>query len=152
MTPTIDDIAKDVKKLSEAVIEHRVRLENGVRVFTEQKEKLAAVALAVVPKPMPVFKVVGLVLTIFMIITASIWAIADKLGDRPTAVQMEQQLKRVTSQNQDEVARLREDMAAQHALIEDVQASQGKIREHLRQTTEKLDQVLGGTYRRKRSR
>lgn len=149
MTPTITELAKDVKELREGFVEHRVRLENGVRVFAKHDEaaakqdvKIQCLEDTVAPKPTPIFKVVGIALTAFVLMSGGIWAVADKLAERPTAGQMERQLERVVERNQEELGHIRKDMAEQRSLIKDVKASQAELRVDMRQTTKTLQKLV----------
>ena len=96
----LDKLATSVKTVEEAMIEHRLRLENGSRVFTDIKQEIASVKSDVkqvekqaTPKPVDWWRIVVPVSGLLVTLLAGWWALSQQLGDRPTADQVDKTLR-----------------------------------------------------------
>lgn len=93
---TLRMLQAEVKEVREALVEHRVRLDNGTHVFANERserEKLArrldGVIEATAPKPVSVTKVISITLALVMAAAGALWGLSNKLRDRPTEQQIE---------------------------------------------------------------
>ena len=155
MAPTdqrVSELEKTVKELGEAMVEHRVRLENGVAVFGQHREKIAALEEKVAPKPPSVLKIVATSFSIFVVLAGALWYLSWNLANRPTVDQlhevMEGHQKAGHSATQERIGEMREDLVEQRALIKDVRAEQQTIRDAQANHGKNLDALLQRTPRR----
>jgi hypothetical protein len=150
---TVRQLQKDVRTLNDATVEHRVRLENGSRVFAQQREVVARVDSRVDkveeqirPRPPSMLKVIAVTFGVFVTLAGALWYLSERLADRPTT----DQLRNVVSdhekaghpQTQAKLGDLRIEMGEQRALIKDVREDQGEIREAQDASSRKLDTLL----------
>lgn len=80
---------KKLSDLNVAVAEHKLRLENGVKVFGDHKKRLESVEHKTTPKPPSIIKIVGLTLGIVGMGAGALWALSNMLRDRPTVEQID---------------------------------------------------------------
>jgi uncharacterized protein HemX len=112
------------REMRDALAEHRVRLENGTKVFAEVREQL--------PRPMPPSKVIALTLAVVTAAGGALWSLSEKLAERPTT----QQVQRALEDTRGAVTReLQATQAEQRVLIEQLTKQQAS-------QSEKLDEVL----------
>ncbi len=137
------EIREEVAEIKTGVIEHRVRLENGSKVFLSQSDRLKTVEDRTTPRPPSMTKVVAISFAVFVAFAGALWALAHMLRDRPTT----DQLREVIQQQDDlhearghkmlreNVSSIQKEQWAQRELIEGVQSSQ---------TTQgsKIDEIL----------
>lgn len=128
--------------IREAVVEHRTRLQNGVKVFADQKDRLETVEKKIEPKPPSVYKIIGITLTVVLAGAGALWALANMLRDRPTIDQIDRVIDSHDISGHEgmknDVRSVQVEQGQQRILIEDVQMeqkSQGK----------KLDTLLNRT-------
>ena len=86
-----DEQGRTLKTLEAAMSEHKLRLENGSRVFTDIKTEIGDVrtdmkeiAKATQPKPVDWFRITTWGFTVLMAVLASWWALSQKFAERPT--------------------------------------------------------------------
>jgi hypothetical protein len=158
---TVRQLQKDVRTLNDAMVEHRVRLENGSHVFAKQHEKFEAVEgkLEQVqeelrPKPPSVLRIVIATFGVFVTLSGALWYLSEKLADRPTTDQlrnvMEGHQKAGHHATQEKIGEMREDLVEQRALIKEVRADQATIQETQKDASEKLDLILKRVPRTRR--
>jgi len=115
-------------KVSDAVIEHRTRLENGVRVFADQKDRLETVEKKIEPKPPSVYKIIGITFSVVMAGAGALWALANNLRDRPTVHQIDKVFdghdKNGHADMKNDVRAVQVEQGQQRIIIEDVQMEQ----------------------------
>ena len=82
------------------MIEHKLRLENGSRVFTDIKSEIANlrgeirdVVKQSAPKPMDWWRAVGYAAGVLVTILTAWWALSQQLADRPTMDQIDKVMK-----------------------------------------------------------
>jgi hypothetical protein len=85
----VAEVKDDVGKLKEAAVEHRMRLQNGTKVFEGWDKRIGDIEKRITPKPPSITKVAGISLSIFLAFAAALWGLAHMLRDRPTADQLE---------------------------------------------------------------
>jgi len=68
------------KHIEEAIVEHRMRLENGVKAFSELKEEQKALK----PKPLNWITVTFSAIGVLITVLSSWWALSTKFAERPT--------------------------------------------------------------------
>jgi hypothetical protein len=113
-----DRVREELGELKEAVVEHRVRLENGVKVFADQKARLETIEQKIAPSP---FKIISVTVGIFLVGAGSLWGLANMLRDRPTLEQVE----KVMDKHEDNGhPALRQDVRAIQTEIQGVQTEQ----------------------------
>jgi hypothetical protein len=142
-------VQADVKKLNDAAVEHRVRLENGSKVFSGYAEQIQEIDKRTTPRPPSIYKIVGLTLTIVLTGAGALWGLANRLRDRPTDVQIQQIIHEHDAAGHQtirtDVGLIQMEQSAQRGLIENVrsvQTMQGK----------KLDTLLERTPGPKKKR
>jgi len=87
------------------------------------------------PKVPSVTKVVSVTFGIFVTLASALWFLSAKLSDRPTTEQffevMESHEKRGHPATREKISEIREDLAAQGQLIQDVRHDQGEANRKL---------------------
>lgn len=149
----VGELKEDMALVKEAIVEHRLRLENGTKVFSDLRGDIADKSgkiAALQPKPPSISKVVSLTLALVMAGGGVIWLMATMLHERPTHEQVYQSMD--SSHEAHEAAghrELREDVediktlqAVQQKLIENVGKQQA-------QDSSKLDKILRQTTPRR---
>ncbi len=139
----VEEIKDDVSELKEGGIEHRVRLENGIKVFSSHADRLQTLEERTMPRATSMTKIAAVTFAVFVALAGALWALAHMLRDRPTTDQLR------------EVLQIQDDMheAAGHkAMRDDIagikkeQWSQGTILKAVQRTQEaqsvKIDQIL----------
>lgn len=112
------------QEIQAALAEHRVRLENGTKVFAEVRDRL--------PQPMQPSKVIALTLAIVTAAGGALWSLSEKLAARPTT----DQVQRALDDTRSTVTReLQVQQSEQRLLIEQLTRQQSV-------QSEKLDEVL----------
>lgn len=115
-------------ELKEAVVEHRVRLDNGVKVFADQKEKVRQLEERTAPKQPSILKVVGITITVVAIGATALWGLAMMLRDRPTVEQIDKIIDHHDTNGhevvRDDMRDVQKEQAAQRTLIEGVKTEQ----------------------------
>lgn len=89
LSSRLDTVEDRQAEMREAVAEHRIRLQNGVKVFSDQKERLETIEQDIRPKPPSILTIVGVTLAIVSAGAGALWALANNLRDRPTAEQID---------------------------------------------------------------
>jgi hypothetical protein len=149
----VSELERSVKELGEAMVEHRVRLENGVNVFASHREKIATLEEKVAPKPLSVLKVVSLSFGIFVVLSGALWYLSENLANRPTTDQlrnvMESHRNTGHPATQKEIGEMREDLVEQRTLIKDVRSEQTAIKNAQADHGKKLDELLQRAPRRR---
>lgn len=89
-----------LKTLEEAMIEHRVRLENGTKVFADVRDDISSMRAdmrgletRLAPKPMDWWKIIVGASGLLIAVLSGWWALSQRLSERPTEVQVERSLK-----------------------------------------------------------
>lgn len=138
-------LVEDVDLLKTAAVEHRVRLENGVKVFADQKERLERIEQKIEPKQPSVSRIIGVTLAVVIAGAGALWALANMLRDRPTVEQIESIVDLHDEVGhkgiREDVGQIKVEQGAQRALIEGVVGGQ-------KEQGGKLDQLLEQTERR----
>jgi hypothetical protein len=155
----VDNIEAKVTQVSESIIEHRTRLENGVRVFQDQKDRLETVEKKIEPKPPSVYKIIGITFSVVMAGAGALWALANNLRDRPTVEQIDKVFdghdQNGHSDMKSDVRAVQVEQGAQRVIMDDVQLeqkSQGyKLDTLIQRTPEPPKPVVRKPPRRRRS-
>ena len=133
-----DRLRTDVDELKEAAVEHRVRLENGTKVFAQMQDRL--------PKPMSPLKLFTLSFAVFTTVSTGVWGLAHMLRDRPTIEQIKEIMNAHDSDGhkavRHDVREIQVEQGAQRQLIKEVQNEQ-------KTADGKLDELLDRTDRDK---
>jgi len=135
--------------LKEAVVEHRVRLENGVAVFGKTNERIAELEQVTKPKPPRIITIVGVTISIVTIAAGALWALSSMLNDRPTVKQIDRIIQSHDvgghSKVRNEVRAVQIEQGKQRVIIESVKADQGVIRAKQDDSLKKLDTLINRT-------
>jgi hypothetical protein len=125
----------DITELKEVTVEHRVRLENGSKVFADWDKRIAAVT----PKPPSILKIAGITLALVGMGAGALWGLANQLRDRPTVQQLEQVIQKSEKHHDavghEEIGQIQKEQGAQRVRIEHIQTEQAA-------QSQKLDTVL----------
>jgi hypothetical protein len=136
----------DIEGLKEAVVEHRVRLENGTKVFATYGERLKDVETRITPRPPSILKIAGITLTVIALGATSLWGLANMLRDRPTVEQLDKVFDRHDTGGHDgmrkEIRAVTAEQAVQRVMLEGVQDIQ-------KDQVHKLDTLLERTKNRR---
>jgi len=140
---SLERIEKELGALKEATVEHRVRLENGSKVFATVSERIGKVEQLVAPKPVSIYKVVGVTLSLVIAGAGALWGLAQTIRDRPTIEQIGQMFDQHDAQHeaaghQDMKADIQHIQVTQGALIKDV----GAVAKSQEKVEEKVDTLL----------
>ncbi|MBT8452985.1 MAG: hypothetical protein KJO40_13535 [Deltaproteobacteria bacterium] len=149
----VSGVKDDVGALKEAAVEHKVRLQNGSKVFEGWEKRISEVEDRTTPRPPSVYKVVGLTLALFMAAAGALWALAHMLRDRPTIEQLDRLLDRQAEHHEgvghqsmrDDVRSIQKDQTTQGNQI-------NKVVEEQAVHSEKLDQLLDRVPKPRRAR
>jgi hypothetical protein len=136
--PTYNDIRElqeKVNAMQETLVEHRVRLENGTKVFGGYGTRIAGLEEVTRPKPVSVSKVAGITFTIVMAGAVALWGLANLLRDRPTMDQIEHVVEQHDATGHQSI---RED-------VRDIKAAQEIQQGLIEGATGKLDTLLERT-------
>jgi hypothetical protein len=140
------EILADVK---EAMVEHKVRLENGSKVFDGIRSRLATVEEATRPKPPSIVKIVGVTLAVVGMGAGALWGLSNMLRDRPTLRQVEKVIDAHDDNGHKEtrirIEEIREEQVEQRTLIKHVESQVGT-------QGDKLDEILERVPKRRRPR
>ena len=139
---TLEKIMVDVDELKRAAVEHRVRLENGTKVFGGWSERIQAIEERTTPKPPSITKIVGITLSIILASSGALWGLANMLRDRPTV----QQIREVVKSHD---ANGHKDMKGN---VRSVQLEQGAQRVIIEDVSRKVDALLERTPSKRRRR
>ena len=119
-----------IRELANAVFEHKLRLENGVKAFQDFDERVAKVEQQTAPPS--VSAIVGVVLSIVLAVGGALWFLANSLRDRPTNSDMVEKIQLHDETGHDS---MRDDLRA----LRDEQIEQ---RNKMKAVGDKLDQLL----------
>jgi hypothetical protein len=115
------EVRKDIEDLKEAMVEHRVRLENGVKVFSDFDKRVKMLE----PKAIDLLKALGVAASVLGMIFAGIWWVSEKLHDRPTIDQIEKIMRAHEGQGHEktteELTNIKESQVEQRAVIKSVE-------------------------------
>jgi hypothetical protein len=138
----------DVNELRESVVEHRVRLENGTKVFSGWERRMTNVEANTKPKEPPsTIRVVAVTISGLALVIAAFWWLAMMLLSRPTTNQVEKIINGHDTGGhsaQQEVIRLMQsEQVEQRTMIH-------QVREQQREQGGKLDDILERLPKRRR--
>ncbi len=140
-----------LSKLTTTAVEHRMRLENGVKVFSDQKARLATVEDRISPQPPSVLRIVGLTIGIVSLGAGSLWGLSNMLRDRPTSGQIEKIIDSHDDSGhravRDDINNIQKTQALQSKAIDDLGTEQKAV---TRKIDTLLDRVPAPTPRRRR--
>jgi hypothetical protein len=127
---------QELGEVKEAVLEHRLRLENGIHVFAAVRKELDELEARTMPRSPSVYKIVGVTLALVMAGASALWGLSNMLRDRPTLEQVDTLMKgHDAAGHRDQIRAIQTEQVEQRALIEQVQSAQarqvGKIDELL---------------------
>lgn len=137
------EMKDDVAEIKEGVIEHRIRLENGTKVFLEHADRIKTVEDIMRPQPPSMTKIVAISFAVFVALSGALWALAHMLRDRPTTDQLREVIQAQDDLHEakghqtirDNVASIQQEQGAQRQMITDVKSAQQA------QST-KIDEIL----------
>jgi hypothetical protein len=116
------ELRDEVSNLRDAAVEHRVRLENGSKVFNSWDDRIAEIERRTMPKPISIIKVVGMTIGVFMALAGALWALSEKLADRPTTRQidsiMDKHQKGGHKETREEIRAIQVEQVEQRTLLE----------------------------------
>lgn len=132
-----------IRALEDAVVEHRVRLENGTKVFGDLRERVEKVE----PKPVSPLKIVSLTLSVVGMGVATLLWLTDNFSERPTRAETVETIDKHErgghEETKDDIRAIQQQQAEQRMLIRDVQEKQ-------KTQSDKLDQLLERVPARRR--
>lgn len=77
------------RRLEEELVEHRTRLENGVKVFSDIHEKLVELT----PKPLSIRQILFPTIGVVAMVLSGWWGLGQMFADRPTEDRVESIVK-----------------------------------------------------------
>lgn len=129
---TLKKMSAEVVDIDKALAGVDVRLDNGRKVFAEQKRRIEVVEDAVAPKPVSVAKIVSITIAVIALAGGALWGLSEKLSDRPTI----EQIERIVDRHDDGGhLHLREN-------VTEIETGQKALMERFGSVEEKLDRVL----------
>lgn len=132
--------------MGEALVEHRMRLENGTKAFERMDTSIRDIDKRTTPKPPSVVKIVSVTFGCFVVVASALWGLSVMLSDRPTTSQVKDVMLDHDRHGHEEVrAKLNSmdsSIAAQEVLIKDVKAQQSEIRDAQKDIDKKIDAVI----------
>ncbi len=139
----IKTLERNVGDIKEENAGTRVRLDNGIKVFSKVEDRLTTLEERTQPRSPSIGKIVGVTLAIVMTGAGSLWALANNLRDRPTVDQMETAMERRDKSHEDgghkdirvTVDSIKKEQGAQRALIDRAYQQQSR-------DTKKLDILI----------
>jgi hypothetical protein len=139
--------AASISALETATVEHRMRLENGVKVFADQKDRLTTVEERVAPKVPSIIKIVGITLAVVSMGAGALWGLSNRLRDRPTIEQVEKVINTHDGNGHkatvESIGQIRLEQTQQRTLI-------GNIDSKVKDQVDKLDEILDRVPKRRR--
>lgn len=90
------DFEKRTRDLEGSVGVIQQRLESGAKSFESLSKRLSAVE----PKPPSILRIVSISLAAFLAASSALWALSDRLADRPTVQQVDKILGPIKSTQQ----------------------------------------------------
>lgn len=137
----MEELKKDVAELKEATVEHRLRLENGVKVFGDFDERIKRLE----PKAPDWLKLLMAGVTLLGIALGAYYGVVEKLHDRPTAEQLEKVVDKHVEHGhpaaEKQLQDIREEQVEQRTVIQNIDKRQGEVHQ-------KLDRLLEQQPRR----
>jgi hypothetical protein len=139
----VDDHSTRLRALEDAVIEHRMRLENGVQVFKDMDDRIKGIE----PKPVSPLKIVSITLTIVGMGVATLLWLTDNFGERPTRAEsmqlIESHQKMGHEDTKQDIRVIQQQQSEQRLLMQQFQERQ-------RAQDDKLDELLNRVPERRR--
>lgn len=130
-----EDHGARLRDLEDAVIEHRIRLENGVQVFKDFDDRIKGIE----PKPVGALKIVSLTLSVVGMGVAMLLWLTDNFSERPTRAETTQAVdthQRVGhDETKEDIRVIQQQQTEQRLLMQQVQDRQ-------RDQGDKLDELL----------
>ncbi|UCC72081.1 MAG: hypothetical protein JSV86_17185 [Gemmatimonadota bacterium] len=125
--------------VKEALVEHKVRLENGSKVFERHGSRITAIEDTIRPKPPGVLKIVSVTVGILVACATALWGLSTKLSDRPTVEQVEKVIDTHDTHGHKAVEKdldlIRSEQAAQRVLI-------NNLDDDIEKQAKKIDTIL----------
>jgi hypothetical protein len=132
------EVEEKIDGLRESATEHRVRLDNGVKVFGDIKKQL--------PKPMSPAKLVTLTGGLFIAAMVGLWGLSEKLSDRPTINQLQeimiQHNKAGHEHTLNQISEIRDEQVQQRFLTKQLSKDVATLTKDSEKTQTKLDNLL----------
>jgi hypothetical protein len=155
----VGSVEEKQAEMREAVVEHRTRLQNGVKVFADQKDRLETIEKKIEPKPPSVYRIIGITISVVMAGAGSLWALANNLRDRPTVDQIDKVFeshdKNGHSDMKADVRAVQVEVSAQRIIMDDLHLEQkiqgAKIDTLIQRTPEPAKPAVRKPPRRRRS-
>jgi hypothetical protein len=150
----LDTVEEKVGEMREAAIEHKTRLENGVKVFAKHEARIEEIENKIEPRPPSIAKIVSITITCLIAAATALWSYANMMRDRPTTDQIEKIIHSHDANGhktmRDDVRAVQTEQAAQRVMIESIQATQATQGKNLDTLVKVL--VEEPAEKRKRSR
>lgn len=150
---SVADLQATVKGHGEALVEHRIRLENGTKAFARMDTEMTEIDKRTTPKPISVARVVSMTLGCFLAAATALWGLSTMLSDRPTSSQVKDiMVDHDQSGHRDlreDVTEIKSAISTQGGLLKDVRTQQGELKKAQDTTARKVDELLLRTPRRR---
>lgn len=135
----VETLEETATQLRESTAEHRLRLENGSKVFREMRDGLEKVRAATTPQPVSALKIVAITLTVVVAGAGALWGLANMLRDRPTTEQIDTMIEAHRDAGHPMIERDIRQIREQQAVLS---TKQEQIKESQAKADAKLDELL----------
>lgn len=133
----IKELEAEQADMAKELARHDLRLENGAKAFqnaTQNREDLAARISHLEPKAPNYYKLVGLMLTIFLACGTALWALAERFRERPTFHEVENKIDDHTHESMaTTINDIRIDVSSQKVKLERMAEEQADMARTLRE-------------------
>lgn len=93
------EVKGHVGELSNAVTEHRIRLENGTKVFAKWDDRIGEIEKRT--SPPSAIKTASITFGIFLTAAGALWGLSNMLRDRPTTDQLERVMEKASADHEE---------------------------------------------------
>jgi hypothetical protein len=142
----VSELQQMMKGIGEAMVEHRIRLENGTKTFAKMDEKLSDIDKRTMPKQISVGRTVSYTFGSFVVVATALWGLSVMLSDRPTTSQVKDIMLDHGRHGHEELRKdlttMQSSISLQGVLIKEVRTQSDGIRASQEATNKKLDALF----------
>lgn len=124
----VGTVEEKVAEMREAVVEHRTRLQGGVKTFSSHLDRIETIEKKIEPNLPSVPKIVGITFAIMMAAAGALWALANMIRDRPTVEQIDKVIDSHDTNGhrdmKDDIRSVQIEQGKQRTLFESMQVEQ----------------------------
>jgi hypothetical protein len=134
----VAEVEEKIDGLRVTSTKHELRLNNGVKVFGDIKDQL--------PKPLSAARLVALTAGLFVAAASGLWALSEKLSDRPTTGQMQELMIQHNHAGHEhtlkQITEIREEQVRQRFMTDQLTKDIAALTRDSEKTQKKLDNLL----------